>query len=189
MATLGIFYSGGKVFWLIMLQEFSRRSVRLKGFDYAQGWFFVTVCIKGMRSVLGKIDKGMVQLSERGKVVYEWWYEISNHFSQVDLDIVQIMPNHLHGIIVIHDMIVGAGSPRPQGGGRGNLAPTLGQVVGYFKYQTTKQINIKSDRNERSFWQRSYYEHIIRSENDLNNIRQYIQTNPLRWSDDEYYVS
>jgi REP element-mobilizing transposase RayT len=78
------------------------------------------------------------------------------------------MPNHIHFIIHIE--------------GRADPAPTLGQIMGYFKYQTSKEIDVSG------FWQRSYYDHIIRSEDEYQKIYQYIDTNPIKWSEDRYYI-
>lgn len=102
------------------------------------------------------------------------------------------MPNHIHGIIIIRNTKtnVGAGFSRPMN----SLNPILGQIVGYFKYQTTKQINILMKGSEdptptknikfKQIFQRNYYEHIIRNEYELNRIRQYIRDNPMNWDGD-----
>jgi putative transposase len=112
----------------------------------------------------------------------------------MQLDEYVIMPNHTHGIIY---NVVGAGSPRPWSPrpwfprpetpanlGRENPAPTVGKIVAFFKYQTTKQFNALRNIGMQKLWQRNYYEHIIRNNDNLDKIREYIINNPLRWLDD-----
>jgi len=110
-----------------------RRSIRLKGYDYSQsGAYFVTICTQNRECVLGDIINGELQLTDFGDVVSKWWMEIVNHFPQTDLDEWIIMPNHIHGIIVI------------SADRRGEVpSPKLGKVIAYFKYQSTKEINVQ----------------------------------------------
>ncbi len=124
-------------------------------------------------------------------MVQQVWDALPKHYHNIQLDEFVIMPNHVHGIITIikpcnHN--VGAGFPRPQSMGA-ETAPlrkiTLGQMIGFFKYQSTKQINILQQTPGISVWQRNYYEHIIRNETDLNKIREYIFHNPLQWDWDQ----
>jgi putative transposase len=163
-----------------------RKQIRLKGWNYATPWwYFVTVCTQDRKPLLGHIVDGEMVLNDAGKMVDKWWLKIHERFKTVELDFYQIMPNHLHGII-----IVGARSPRPSLGssdpdnGRGNPAPTLGQIVAYFKYQSTKQINALNGTPGKRLFQRNYYEHIIRNERSLFKIRWYIKNNPRTWERD-----
>ncbi len=103
------------------------------------------------------------------------------------------MPNHVHGIICILDGRGAVSAPddnvihHDQGGGTPPLRiPTLGQIIAYLKYQSTKEMN-KADNTGTvtKFWQRSYYEHIIRNEQDLQNKTDYIEANPLLWIEDD----
>jgi len=172
----------------------NRKSIRLKKYDYSNaGWYFVTICTQNRECLFGDIINNKMVLNQFSEIVNKYWMEIQNHFNNVELDEFVIMPNHIHGIITIQNskQYVGAGFPRPI-----NLfTPTLGQIIGYFKYQSTKHINIlikgsgnptptNQRRQLKQFFQRSYYEHIIRNENDLNRIRQYIRDNPMNWNDD-----
>jgi len=101
-----------------------------------------------------------------------------------ELDAFAVMPNHLHGIIFITD--VGTASRRPAG--RDDPAPTdkrtLGQLIGYFKFQSTKEINQIRDTAFAKIFQRDYYEHIIRNEREWNAIAKYIYDNPANWNAD-----
>ena len=164
-----------------------RRSIRLKGYDYSRpGAYFVTICTQGRLCLFGDVVDGNVILNESGRMVQTVWDEIPHHYPYVDVDAFVIMPNHIHGIVII----VGAGpcacpdTGQPQG-----VAPTLSlpDVVHRFKTLTTKRYadGVKQ-RGWPPFpgrlWQRNYYKHIIRDENELNRIRQYITNNPLRWA-------
>jgi len=143
-------------------------------------------------------------LNECGEIVQKWWNEIPIHFPNIELGIFVIMPNHIHGIIFITTECRGEVlSPRDipnnniqdknvdgtdnQGGETPPLRnPTLGQIVAYFKYQSTKEMNlIETDKAITKFWQRNYYEHVIRDEKDLKNKSDYIDANPMIWDDDE----
>ena len=129
-----------------------------------------------------------MELSDIGKIINRFWIEIPNHFSNVYLDEYIIMPNHFHGIIMI-DINCRGGVTPPYIEGRETLPlqqkRTLGQVIGYFKYQSTKYINKIHRSPGRAIWQRNYYEHVIRNEDDLRQIREYVLYNPLKWELDE----
>jgi REP element-mobilizing transposase RayT len=187
-----------------------RRSIRLRGYDYSSiGAYFVTICTVGRECLFGEICTGGMILNDTGRLVQEWWQGVPDHFANVILDEYVIMPNHFHGIVVITDVgagsprpvandgeakPVGAGSPRPilspvnqggetpvnQGGGTPPL-PTLAQIVGYFKYQTTKQINVMRNNSDCPVWQRNYYERVIRNERELDAARKYIRENLIKW--------
>ena len=175
-----------------------RRYVRLKGFDYSKaGAYFVTVCAWQRGCLFGEIVDGEMRMNEYGNIVKACWDDIKNRYQQVESDVFVIMPNHLHGIITITDN-VGAGSPRPETNNPMETAPqengretlplqkhTLGQIMGYFKYQSTKRINEIRDNPGCPVWQRNFYEHVIRNEEELNGVRQYIIDNPLKWELDE----
>jgi len=155
----------------------NRHSIRLKKYDYSQsGYYFVTICTENRLCIFGDIVVGAtrgspahMKLNEMGKIIENVWESLPNHHS-VELDVFQIMPNHVHFII----QIVDSGGSRP--------APTIGTIVGLFKSECTKQIRIGSPKIH--VWQRNYYEHIIRTENDLNKIRMYISENPDIWDRD-----
>ncbi|MBK9098411.1 MAG: transposase [bacterium] len=186
-----------------------RRSIRLKEFDYSTPWwYYVTVCTYERKYLFGKIVKGKMVLNEFGKIVEVEWLKTKEIRNNVDLDYYVIMPNHLHGNIIIN----GRGELNsPQGmnlrlelNSTGNnesrriqYAPTndkfkspsqsLGAIIRGFKSAVTKRIRELTKNTELKIWQRNYYEHIIRNEVDLQNIRNYIELNPLKWELDEYY--
>jgi putative transposase len=176
-----------------------RRSIRLKEYDYTQaGAYFVTVCTQGQACLFGEVVDGEMRVNYAGRMVIAEWEMLPKRFPNVVLDAFVVMPNHVHGILVITDVIpVGAGSPCPYritaqtpagvetalGAETAPLrGPTLGNVVAYFKYQTTKAINAVRQTPSVRLWQRNYYEHIIRNETSLHRIREYIANNPLQWA-------
>lgn len=183
-----------------------RRSLRLKGYDYSQvGAYFITICTQDRAYLFGEIVDGEMRWNEYGECAVRWWEDIPRHFTAVDIDAFVVMPNHVHGIVVITGGPVGAGLPRPDPQTANAVAdtgtdaamdahkgaetaplrrPSLGNVMAYFKYQSAKHINAMRQTVATSVWQRNYYEHIIRSEASLNRIRQYVLDNPARWTFD-----
>lgn len=158
-----------------------RRSIRLKGYDYAQaGAYFVTLCTQKRACLFGDIVNGRMRLNDCGQMVADSWLCMSAQYPHVDLDEWAVMPNHLHGIIILTE-------PDRRGGSR--TAPTqnrkpIGRLIGAFKTVSTKRLNAIRKIPGDSVWQRNYYEHIIRSEESLTHIRQYIVGNPARWEED-----
>jgi REP element-mobilizing transposase RayT len=183
-----------------------RRSIRLKGYDYSQpGVYFVTIVTRQRECLVGEIMDGEMRLNEYREIVQNWWDEIPKHFPNVETIIFVIIPNHVHGIIVITGERRGT-VPMPgvheqtnvettHSGGetpnRGEMtspqrAPTLGQVVAFFKYQSTKEMNaLDGTGTFTKFWQRNYYERIIQDEREMAKIWNYIETNPLHWVEDD----
>lgn len=181
-------------------QKHHRRSIRLKDYDYSQeGAYFVTVVTWRRECLFGKIVNGETTLSHYGEIVQKWWSEIPVHFPDVETGAFIIMPNHIHGIILIEDrrgtVPVPNDDVHPQtqdrrhtkGGETPPLhTPTLGQIVAYFKYKSTKEMNLLDNTDTvTKFWQRNYYEHVIRDDTDLQNKTDYIEANPLLWDEDD----
>ncbi|MBF0508269.1 MAG: transposase [Deltaproteobacteria bacterium] len=163
-----------------------RCSIRLQGYNYVQaGAYFVTICVQGRACLFGDVVNGEMRLSIMGCIVYKCWQEILVHFSNVVLDAVVIMPNHVHGIIVIDNdgvaYAVGATHASPL---RGPRPRSIGAIVGSFKSAAAKRINKHRSTLGAPVWQRHYYEHIIRSDESLYRIREYIVNNPMRWEFD-----
>lgn len=162
--------------------ELVRRSIRLPGFNYSSAnWYYVTICVQDRKCFLGKIINGNLYLLPFGHLVHKFIATIDQHYPGVNIDIFQIMPNHIHLIIIL------GSHGRTQG-----PAPTLGAIIQRFKTMTThnyldgmkifgwKQFNGK-------LWQRDYYEHIVRDETDLNRIREYIHNNVTNWHRDKLH--
>jgi len=165
---------------------FSRRSIRLKGFDYSSaGFYFVTIGTKRGEGLFGEIcfSSGVVGLSSLGRIVQENWEEISSRYSNVFTDEFVVMPDHVHGIIVISYDDVPIGN---RAGARPALTITLNQVVGAFKSKCVvdwlKFLRDNDLDEVGKFWHRNYFEHIIRTDDALVRIRRYILDNPSRLS-------
>jgi REP element-mobilizing transposase RayT len=192
-----------------------RHSIRLKGYDYSQsGAYYITICCHDRKHFFGKVENGIMSLNAFGRIAHEEWERLPERFANIELDEFQIMPNHMHGIIVIKD--VGASlADAPVSGGpavRSNETVsncteenvknaskdditadipdvkkiTVGDMIGAYKsIVANKCLELwKSKRPQErmgKLWQRNFYEHIIRDEQSLNNIREYIINNPGDW--------
>ena len=156
-----------------------RRSTRLQGCDYsAPGFYFITICAKNREHLFGEILDGEMRLNDDGEIAKQYWGNVSKYYDQIFIDSMVVMPNHLHVIVlIVNGSRGGVTPPLP----RANYFPTLGQIIGYYKYQTTKIINEKNDLIGRKIWQRNYYDRIIRNEKSLQKIRDYIINNPFNW--------
>ena len=167
-----------------------RRSIRLADYDYAsEGAYFVTICTQKRENLFGAIVDSEMRLNEAGRMVEKWWHELPEKFPQIEIDEHIVMPNHFHGIVVIvgADLCVcpdegaHAGAPLQRS--------ALGDIVRWFKTMTTNEYIREVKQNgwtpfPGKLWQRNYYEHVIRNELSLNDIRLYIQTNPACWAED-----
>ncbi len=167
-----------------------RRSIRLPGYDYAQpGAYFVTIVAMGRECLFGYVENGEVKLNCFGLIVSEEWRRTPEIRREVELDAFVVMPNHVHGIVVItsdaqraSDVGATGRSPlRPHGPN----AKSLGALIAGFKASVTKRINVQRDTAHLPVWQRNYYEHVIRDERDWDRIRRYIESNPCAWADDD----
>jgi REP element-mobilizing transposase RayT len=162
----------------------NRKSIRLKEYDYSQaGFYFITICAYNREHLFGQINDGIMVLNELGSIVEDWLKNIKIKYPNCELDYYCIMPNHIHFILKINDTI--------DSSSRGGVAPPLpkpklGNIIGFTKYQSTKQINILRKTPGIPIGQRNYYEHIIQNEEELFDIRNYIVDNPLNWDEDEY---
>ncbi|MBA2754319.1 MAG: transposase [Chloroflexia bacterium] len=158
-----------------------RRSVRLRGHDYSDaGLYFVTICTARREPVLGKVRDDRVCLSDLGNLIAAEWMALPGRFPTIALDACVVMPDHLHGIIML-----GAVPLDERNQGPSASSPTLGQVIGVFKSVSGIAANRVSGRSGASFWQRDYYERIIRDDAMLDHARRYIETNPARWAADD----
>ena len=148
-----------------------RHQLRLAGFDYSRpGAYFVTICARDHQRLFGEIVDEQMRCNRRGSIVAACWNAIPSHFGYVAVDAFIVMPNHVHGVLLFSEA-VGAGHAQP-----------LPVVVGSFKAAASRLIGA-------SIWQRNYWEHIIRSNRELDSIRDYIEDNPLRWLADPEYLA
>jgi REP element-mobilizing transposase RayT len=172
-----------------------RKSIRLKYYDYSMpGEYFVTICTDDHVCAFGENVENIMRLSQTGKIVKQCWEEIPLHLSNVELDEYAIMPNHIHGILILRERTVGAEyttvgaeyiQPLPQKTFQHVIPNSIPSIVRSFKAAVTRSCRKK---NYQDFcWQRNYYEHIIRNEKELNNIRDYIAGNVLQWTAEHIY--
>ncbi|MDD5770587.1 MAG: transposase [Candidatus Gracilibacteria bacterium] len=174
-------------------QIYNPKSNRLQNYDYgSNGGYFITICTKNRENYFGEIIDGKMILNEIGKIAEKYYLEITKHFPFVILDEFVIMPNHIHGIIIIdksgfvetRQCLVSTDNEnkinRFQNQGKG----TISSIIGSFKSIYTKTI--KKIQNKIFFaWQPNYYDRIIRNEEELQKIRKYILENPLKWELDK----
>ncbi len=178
-------------------------STRLKGYDYSSnGAYFVTICVLNHKCAFGNIKDGKVNLSALGKSAEECWLAIPEHFPFVELDKFVVMPNHIHGIIVIlkpdfydvetqnlasvpvtnhHTETQNVASLH---GRFGPQSQNLASIIRGFKIGVTK---FAGNNNIPFKWQPRFHDHIIRNENEFANIQLYIMHNPLNWESDDYF--
>lgn len=181
-----------------------RKTIRLKGYDYSEpGAYFITIRTKDRECFFGNIVDDKMVLNNCGWMIEKWYFEIPNKFPDIHCDQYIIMPNHIHFIIINvgadlcvcpNNACMGehTGSPlrihlEKHACGGEHIGSPLHRVVQWFKTMTMDEY-IKNVKNNGwkpfngKLWQRNYYEHIIRNENELNRIREYITNNPLKWS-------
>ncbi len=185
----------------------NRHSQRKKDYDYCQpGYYHVTLCTQNRSYLFGVIVEGDMLLNDAGLMINKTWNDIPDHYPGLELDEMQIMPNHLHGIIVINDRpglhtnphhLPGNGRAQGPAGGHGEpplrAVLSLSDVVERFKSLTTTRY-IEGVRSCKwppfpgKLWQRNFHDRIIRNEIELNRVRTYINNNPSQWGSDENNV-
>ena len=162
-------------------------STRRIGWDYTwEGFYFVTICTKDKEHYFGEINNGRMVLSAMGQIVRQEWRQTDRSRTNVTLDAFVIMPNHVHGIVVIkNNGVTGRDGARPVSTGAKPLPHpgSLSAIVGSFKSSCTKIIHHQF-LDEPFAWQSRFYDHIIRSADELERVRLYIQHNPEMWDRD-----
>lgn len=158
-----------------------RKPTRLKNFDYStNGAYFITICTQNRKNILSTIvgeGSPLPKLSRYGEIVDAWIQKMPNKYPEVSIDCYVIMPNHIHLLLFVF-----------KDGGRGDPSPTVDAVMGWLKYNATKEINIMCQTEGEKIFQRSFYDHIIRNDNDYCEIHNYIYENPARWQYDKLYA-
>lgn len=153
------------------MEKIKRKPNRLKNYDYSQsGTYFITVCTCDRKPILSHIDVGAncVRLTKIGLVIENEIKRLDTIYGNVFVDNYVIMPNHLHLIIRIEES------------GRTQFVPTISRIIKQFKGSITKHLS-------RSVWQKGFYDHIIRDDNDYQTKWKYIDENPIKWAEDELY--
>jgi len=184
--------------------KYKIESARLKNWDYSrEGYYFITICAKNRQGYFGRINNYQIELSKIGIMANKYWQAIPDHFSNVLLDEFIIMPNHIHGIVVIKNRpnkinqslnVDGKYGQRnkfgPKNKQMSKISPkpnSLSVIIRSYKSICTREIN--SLPNKIFFaWQPRFYDRIIRNESELNRIRKYIRENPKEWKEDGNYI-
>ncbi|MFC1709350.1 transposase [Candidatus Omnitrophota bacterium] len=173
-----------------------RKRNRLTDYDYSkEGLYFVTVCSKDRKNIFATMKNNVgtglapvrIELTKIGQIIDKNWRDITNRYNNINIDEFIIMPNHIHGIVIINkrDGVLSRADARP--------APTISNIlcsfkskssVEYLKYIKQNDLNISG-----KIWQRSFYDHIIRNERSLQEIREYVNNNPLNWDTDKNNIN
>ncbi len=157
-----------------------RHYVRLVGHDYRQGTYFVTICTHEKRCLFGVVERGVMSLNAYGAIVWSCWEAIPRHYCETDVHVFTVMPNHVHGIISIGGETGRSGSkPDPTG-------HALSEIVRGFKTYSSRGVNGRRNSPGARVWQRSFFEHAIRSESEYCRIGEYILYNAAKWEMDPY---
>jgi putative transposase len=191
-----------------------RQTIRLKGHDYSSdGMYFITICAYQRNCLFGSITNGVMHHNEYGQIVAEEWLKSADIRQEIELGEWVIMPNHIHGIVIIDrpesvNFVVGAQGlaplqdvpTRPKSPQDLSLQPkslhqgvasrqpkSLSTFIAGFKMAVTKRINLARNAPGTPVWQRNYYEHIIRSEAAFQTILKYIRDNPKNWDSDQLH--
>lgn len=166
---------------------YRRRSIRIKDYNYTEsGAYFVTICALNRQCLFGKIIDSAMILSEAGRIVEKEWLNVEVARCNVKLDLFVVMPNHFHAILWIDGNKNGTAScaPTPQRFGH-VVSGSLSAIIRGFKAGVTNRYNKVCEASGKSIWQRNYYEHVIRNDESLGKIREYIINNPLSWGLDK----
>jgi len=175
-----------------------RKSIRLRGYDYSSaGMYFITPCVQNRICIFGEIQNGEIILNQFGQIEYDQWYLLPERFPNVDFDEFIVMPNHVHGIIILRNdgaTLVVAQNETVDNDIRATVKvatnPTIGDIVGAYKSLVVHHCleYIKPNCPEKrlgKLWQRNYWEHIIRTDNDYKRIADYIKNNLKKWNNDK----
>ena len=163
-------------------------SKQLPRYDYSQpGAYFITIRAADRRCIFGDIVDGEIRLNKNGSIVAEQWAGLPSHYLNTILDEFVIMPNHVHGIICLTNRSptsVGAGFQPASFSHPTKPRHGLPEIIRGFKTFSALGINRLQGTSGQPVWQRNYYEHVVRGEDDLDRIRRYNVENPLTWADD-----
>lgn len=151
--------------------------LRLRNYNYSgNGYYFITICTQYRLNLFGEIRNNKIVLSSAGKMINNWYLSTRHKFKEIALDKYVIMPNHIHGIIIINSK---------------EKKNSLSKIIQWFKTMTTNEYirGVKEKRYkpfEKRLWQENYHDHIIRDEKDYMRIQKYIIENPILWNRDYY---
>jgi putative transposase len=149
-----------------------RQSIRLNGYNYsASGAYFITICTHKREYLFGDIVNEKMEFNTFGDIARSHWQQLSQHHPHIIMDESILMPNHLHGILILESSI--------------DTTKSISEIIRGFKTFSAKAINKERGLRGIPVWQRNYYDRIIRNELELDRVRQYIINNPRNWDADK----
>ena len=169
-----------------------RQSIRLKDYDYSQpGKYFVNISTRNRECIFGGVRDAEVELSPLGRIATEDWMSMPHHYQHISIDCFRVMPNHLHGIIIIKEYQQDMANHVPTKRGPVTkrvfgkpISDSLSTILGSYKSGVTRRAHELGSVKSGSIWQSRFFDHIIRDDRSLYFIRQYIELNPLFWEFD-----
>jgi REP element-mobilizing transposase RayT len=179
----------------------NRKSIRLQSYDYSSpGYYFVTICTINREPIFGRIENGEMVLNDFGNIANKYWLRMPINYDYIRINAYVVMPNHVHGIIqvtkkynptagAIHELPLRLGLMDQETYRKRRRQMYLSKIVGWYKMNVSRDINQKRDAHCGSCWHRNYFEHIIRDQESLNKITEYINKNPELWKLDTYFRS
>jgi putative transposase len=151
------------------------KSPRKADYDYRQpGGYFVTICTHMRLPILGQISQGSMLLNAAGEIAHSHWQQIPAHRSKIELDVFVVMPNHVHGLLWLDE-------------GMETASASLSSIIGAYKAGVTREIRRITQDETAIIWQKSFHDHIVRTQNSLDRIRAYVVENPQRWAEDTFF--
>ncbi len=171
----------------LYLNKYRIETTRLRNWNYASdGSYFITICTKGHTPVLGEIQCGTMQLNQFGRIAEQCWFDLPNHYPNLTLDAFCIMPDHLHGIMIINNTAIVETGLKPVSTTDPVTKPNsnnhgIFEFIRAFKTFSTRRMNELDNTAGKSRWQSRFHDHVIRNEQELHRIRQYIMNNPTKW--------
>jgi putative transposase len=166
----------------------NRRSMRLQGYDYSlEGAYFITICTKNRENLFGHITDNQMVLNNLGEITYNAWFETAKLRPNVELEEFQVMPNHLHGIILVRKQIKNPNEKADLNTFLRSPSQTIGAMMRGFKSSVTSKINTIRNTPGEMIWQRNFYDHIIRNGESFVRIADYIRNNVYLWKEDRFY--
>ncbi len=165
-----------------------RKSIRLSGFDYSESRaYFVTICTFQRRLLFGHVNDGHVQLSGIGQIAKGEWEQLPVHLAYIELDLFVVMPNHLHAIFIIKSTPANDVGTRLGASVNCPTPLTLGKIINLYKGGVTRKVKALIGTNAPRIWQGRFHDRIIRNNDEIQRIRTYIEFNPAKWAEDDYF--
>jgi REP element-mobilizing transposase RayT len=177
----------------------NRKSIRLQSYDYSSpGHYFVTICTINREMLFGSVKNGQMFLNSLGKIAHKYWLRMPINYEYSRLHAFVVMSNHVHGIIqisqkpnpsvgAIHELPLRMGKMDQETYRKRRRKMYLSKIIGWYKMNVSREINSSLRFAGNSCWQRNYHEHIIRDQESLNKITEYIEMNPGLWEKDKYF--